>query len=59
MQIRNRLIIIDPLKNIVILLKYMKVGLILNYLIQVAYLRLDENRTIGNEYFTNNFILHI
>lgn len=49
--------IIDLLKNTMILLKYMKVDLISNNLIQVVYLRSYNNRIFRDDYFIDIFIL--
>lgn len=57
LQIKNELTIIDPLKSMVILPKRMKVDLILNDLIQVVYVGLDKDETLGDENFINMSIL--
>lgn len=59
LKIKNKSVITNLLKNMVLLLKYTKLGLTSNNLIQIVYLELDEDGTFEDKYFTNMLILSI
>lgn len=57
LKIKNKSIIVDPLKGMIIIPKRMKVDPISNDLIQAIYAQLNEDGTLGDEYFTKKSIL--